>query len=96
MPAVHSTINARKRKKDNGLFPTSIIDDLLDILLMLLIMHLGEPLFDDEAHEKPDKAEEKCRENRIIPFSIQSGGLIDPQKALFALLDNEMSNINTK
>ena len=60
MPAVHSTINARKRKKDNGLFPTSIIDDLLDILLMLLIMHLGEPLLDDEAHEKPDKAEEKC------------------------------------
>ena len=60
MPAVHSTINARKRKKDNGLFPTSIIDGLLDILLMLLIMHLGEPLFDDEAHEKPDKAEEKC------------------------------------
>ncbi len=43
-----------------------------------------------------NKAEEKCRENRIIPFSIQSGGLIDPQKALFALLDNEMSNINTK
>jgi hypothetical protein len=43
-----------------------------------------------------NKAEEKCRENRIIPFSIQSGGLIDPQKALFALLNNEMSNINTK
>ncbi len=43
-----------------------------------------------------NKAEEKCRENRIIPFSIQSGGLIDPEKALFALLDNEMSNINTK
>lgn len=43
-----------------------------------------------------NKAEEKCRENRIIPFSIQSGGIIDPEKALFALLDNEMPNINTK
>lgn len=43
-----------------------------------------------------NKAEEKCRENRIIPFSIQSGGIIDPEKALFGLLDSEMSNINTK
>lgn len=43
-----------------------------------------------------NKAEEKCRENRIIPFSIQTGGIIAPEQELFALLDNEMSNINTK
>ncbi len=42
------------------------------------------------------KAEEKCLENRIIPFSIQNDGHIVPEAALFSLLNNEMFNINTK
>ena len=44
-----------------------------------------------------DKALEKCRDNQIIPFSLQPlGGANNAKNKLFQLLNKELYNINTK
>ena len=44
-----------------------------------------------------EQALEKCVDNNILSFSItENGGIIHCQKALFAMLEKELLQINTK
>ncbi len=44
-----------------------------------------------------DKAKEKCRDNKVLSFSLEEfGGVLYARKSLYEFLDKELINVNTK